>query len=273
MNKKLKIIFGLLFFVYFVVYLFSLMFLDKPNARAHEKVIVKIASPVQSLVHFTYDKVSSVFSHYIFLIHAAKENEDLKNQNGELRQKIVSIDELTQENERLRSLMKLDIPSKYSPIYAERVAFGSNEFERTVRINKGKDENVAVGMPVVSSQGVVGQVAEVFGGYSNVLLLTDKSSVIDVIVQRTRSRGTLRGFTQHQLTFEFFSIDEDLQVGDIVISSGLDGVYPEGLPVGIISASGKQGRKLFLTATVDPYVNFSKIEEVRVLAPKDKRDF
>ena len=128
-------------------------------------------------------------------------------------------------------------------------------------------------MPVVSPQGVVGQVAEVFADYANVLLLTDKSSVIDVIVQRTRSRGTLRGYTQHQLTFEFFSIDEDLQVGDIVISSGLDGVYPEGLPVGIISASGKQGRKLFLTATVDPYVNFSKIEEVRVLAPKDKRDF
>lgn len=249
------------------------MFLDKPHARMHEKVIVKIASPLQQVVHFTYDKFASIFSNYIFLINAAKENEELKNQNGELRQKMVMIDELHQENERLRILLKLEVPSKFTPIYAERIASSPNEFERTVRINKGKNENVAVGMPVVSPLGIVGQVAKVFADYSNVLLLTDKSSVIDVIVQRTRSRGILRGFTQHQLSFEFFSIDEDLQIGDIVVSSGLDGVYPEGLAVGVISASGKQGRKLFLSATVDPYVNFSKIEEVRVLAPKEKRDF
>ena len=80
--------------------------------------------------------------------------------------------------------------------------------------------------------------------------------------------GILKGFTQHQLSFEFFSVDEDLQVGDIVISSGLDEVYPEGIPVGVVSATTKQGRRLFLTATVDPYVNFSKLEEVRILAPK-----
>lgn len=273
MNKKLKIFLGLFFFSYFVVYLFSLMFLDKPHARMHERVIVKIASPVQYLVNFTYSKVSSVFSHYVFLVHAAKENEKLQSENGELRQKVVQLEEMAQENERLRAIIKLDIPSKFTAIYAERIAFGSNEFERTIRINKGKDENVEVGMPVVSALGVVGQVAEVFADYANVLLLTDKSSAIDVVVQRTRSRGILRGFTQHQLTFEFFSVDEDLQTGDIVISSGLDGVYPEGLPVGVISATGKQGRRLFLTATVDPYVNFSKIEELRVLAPREKREF
>lgn len=265
MNRRIKIILGLLFCIYFGVYLFSLAFTNKPHARAHEKVIVAIASPLQHLVQFTYEKIASVFSHYVFLIGTAKQNEILTAQNAELRQKTVQLDELMQENERLRGLLSLATPSKYASINAERIADGTNEFERTIRVNKGTDDGVTTGLPVVSAQGIVGQVAKVFADYSTILLLTDKSNAIDVIVQRTRSRGILKGFTQHQLSFEFLSVDEDLQVGDIIISSGLDGIYPEGLPVGTVSATGKQGRRLFLSATVDPYVNFSKIEEVRIL--------
>lgn len=273
MNKRLKIFFGLFFFIYFSVYLFSLTFTNKPAARAHERVIVAVASPLQKLVNFTYDKISSIFSDYIWLVGKAKENEELQKQLGNLRQRVVQMNEFSQENERLRGLLGLSTPSKYSPIFAERIAFGSNQFERSIRVNKGKNDNVVVGMPVVDAQGVVGQVAEVFDNYSNLILLTDKSSAIDVIVQRTRSRGILKGFTPHQLSFEFLSVDDDLQVGDVVISSGLDGVYPDGIPVGVVSATGKQGRRLFLTATIDPYVKFSKLEEVRILSPKEKRDF
>lgn len=273
MNKRFKIIFGLLFFSYFVVYLFSLTFTNKQSARFHETAIVAIAAPLQHLVGFTYEKISSGFSHYIFLIGASKENEELKAQIGELKQKLVNAVELTQENERLRLMLSLTNPPRNTAINAEKIAFGSNQFERTIRVNKGKDDNVDIGMPVINSLGLVGQVAEVFSDYSNVLLLTDKSSSVDVIVQRTRSRGTLKGFSPHQLSFEFLSVDEDLQVGDIMISSGLDGVYPEGIPVGTVSAAGKQGRRLFLSATVDPFVKFSKLEELRILAPRDKRNF
>jgi rod shape-determining protein MreC len=272
-NKRLKIFLGLFFFIYFSVYLFSLTFTNKPVARMHERAIVAIASPLQNLVNFTYEKIASTFSTYVLLVGKAKENESLYAQLGDLRKSVVQMNEFAQENERLRNLLALPTPSKYAPIYAERIAYGSNQFERTIRVNKGTKDNIEVGMPVVDSQGVVGQVAEVFDRYSNLLLLTDKSSSIDVIVQRTRSRGILKGFTPHQLSFEFLSVDEDLQVGDIVISSGLDGVYPDGIPIGTVSATGKQGRRLFLTATVDPYVKFAKLEEVRILSPKDKRNF
>lgn len=269
MNKKVKIILGFIFLVYFGIYIFSLTFSKKPQATGHERIIVAIASPLQHLVAFSYENISSVFSHYFFLIGAAKENEELKVQKEELLQKLIHDRELEQENERLRTLMQLPLQTKYQAIYADRIAFGSNEFERTIRINKGSKEGVAVGMPVVNSQGIVGQIGEIFPSYSNVLLLTDKSNAVDVIIQRTRARGVLRGFTQHQLSFEFLSVDEDLQVGDVVISSGLDGIYPEGIIIGSVSALSKQGRRLFLTATVDPYVNFSKVEEVRVMASKD----
>lgn len=261
---------GLLFFSYFAVYLFSLTFTDKPKAKIHEKVIVAIASPLQQLIDFAYEKISSTFSNYVFLVNASKENEVLKTQVGELKQKLVKSDELVLENERLRSLLGLTNPAHFTSINAEKIAFGSNQFERSIRINKGERDGVQVGMPVINAQGLVGQVVEIFAGYSNVLLLTDKSSFIDVIVQRTRARAILKGFSAHQLSFEFFSIDEDLQVGDVVISSGLDGIYPEGIAIGTISATGKQGRKLFLSATVDPFVKFSKIEELRVLVWKDR---
>lgn len=272
MNKRLKIILGLLFFIYFSVYLFSLTFTNKPSARIHERIVVVVTSPLQSIVSFTYEKISSIVSNYVLLVGKSKENEGLRVQVGELRQQVVQANEFSQENQRLREMLNLATPSKYWPIYAERVAFGSNQFERTIRVNKGKRDQVEIGMPAVNPQGVIGQVAEVFEGYANILLLTDKSSSIDVVVQRTRSRGILKGFTSHQLSFEFLSVDEDLQVGDIVISSGLDGVYPEGIPIGTVSATGKQGRRLFLTATVDPYVKFAKLEEVRILSSKEKRD-
>ena len=270
MNKKLKVILGLIFFIYFSVYLFSLTFSKKAHEpRIYERVIVGATSPIQHIVEFTYEKISSAVMHYILLVHTSERNESLQQENDELRQKLIHDTELEQENMRLRTLLQLPIIPKYKSIYAEKIAFGSNGFERTIRINKGTNDGADVGMSVVNAQGVVGQIAEVYSGYSNVLLLTDKSNAVDVIIQRTRSRGILKGLTQHQLSFEFLSVDEDLQVGDVVISSGLDGVYPEGMNVGTVSALAKQGRRLFLTATVDPSVNFSKIEEVRILAPKD----
>ncbi len=271
MNKKLKVILGLLLFLYFTTYLFSLAFSKKQHADFHERVIVAIASPMQRLVNFSYEQVSSIFSNYFMLVGTSKKNEILQKENEEFRQKLINANELEQENERLRALLQLPKASKYDAIHAERIAFATNEFERSITINKGADDQIRIGMPVVNSQGIVGQVAEVYKDYSNLLLLNDKSSAIDVIIQRTRSRGTLKGFTQHQLSFEFLSVDEDLQVGDVVISSGLDGVYPDSVPIGFVSALSKQGRRLFLSATVDPYVNFSKVEEVRVLASKDGR--
>lgn len=269
MNKKVKVILGVILLLYFGVYLFSLTFSKKTQANGHERVIVAIASPLQRSVAFIYEKISSTFSHYFFLVGAAKENDELRMQKEQLVQKLIHEHELEQENERLRQLLQLPMQQKYTAIYAERVAFGTNEFERIIRVNKGSDEGVKIGMPVVNSQGIVGQIGKVYGSYSDVLLLTDKSNAVDVIIQRTRARGILKGFTQHQLSFEFLSVDEDLEVGDIVISSGLDGVYPEGIVIGAVAALSKQGRRLFLTATVDPYVHFSKIEEVRILALKE----
>jgi rod shape-determining protein MreC len=268
-NRKLKVILGLLFFSYFAVYLFSLTFTKNTQTKFHEKAIVKVAAPLQYILTFSYDKISSVFSHYFYLVGASKENDRLLLENGELKQKVILLEELKLENERLRVQMELTTPPRYNAINAERIATSGDKFEKTIRINKGGDDHVAVRMPVINFQGVVGQVVEVFGGYSIVLLLADKSNGIDVIIQRTRSRGVLKGFSQHQMTFEFLSADEDLLVGDVVISSGLDGVYPAGMPVGVVSAVGNQGRRLFLSATVDPYVDFSRIEEVQVLSKKE----
>lgn len=265
MNKKLKVILGFFLFVYFAVYLFSLTFTKKPYARVHEKVIVAVASPLQTMITYTYEKISSTLGYYVFLVGTAKRNQNLEKENIRLQKELLHLKEVELENERLRKLASLPMPKKLSGILAERIAVGSNEFERSIRINKGFEHKVRVGMPVVDHHGVVGQIAEVFGNYATVLLLTDKSSAIDVIVQRTRARGILKGFTRDQLAFEFMAVDEDLQIGDVVISSGLDGVYPEGLMVGTVMALNKSGRRLFLTATIAPVVDFAKIEEVVLL--------
>jgi len=121
----------------------------------------------------------------------------------------------------------------------------------------------------VVPKGIAGQVTDVSANYSKVLLIIDHNSAVDALVQNDRARGIIQGDAAGQCLFKYVLRKHDIKIGDIVVSSGLDGVFPKGLAVGYVSAVVKPKSGIFQEVTVIPYVDFEKLEEVLiVLNPK-----
>ncbi|MGZ8478400.1 MAG: rod shape-determining protein MreC, partial [Candidatus Binatia bacterium] len=133
-------------------------------------------------------------------------------------------------------------------------------------LNKGSADGVRKGMAVVTPLGVIGKVVSVTGRTAKVLLLTDPNSGIDVLVQRTRSRGIVSGSLESGTVLKYVKRSEDVQEGDRLVTSGLDNVFPKGMLAGTVIKVRKQSRGLFQTVEVLPAVQASLVEEVLVVS-------
>ena len=138
-------------------------------------------------------------------------------------------------------------------------------FLRYVIINRGSNDGIRRGMPVVTNQGLVGRVDAVIGGASRVQLITDPSSLVNVYVQNSGADAALKGSISGELSLEMLSQDANVQAGDVVLTSGLGGEYPADLLIGQVSNVRKQESELFQQASVQPVVDFSKLEIVLVI--------
>ena len=148
---------------------------------------------------------------------------------------------------------------------------------RSLTIDQGSQHGLKPDQVVVSSGGVVGRVMRTGELSSQVLLVTDLNSSVDVVDARTRARGVLVGKKRDMglkrerwmTEAEYVSASEEIVAGDLLLTSGLDGVFPKGLPVGIVASVKKDASGLFWQAEVQPYVELNKLEDVLVLAPKE----
>jgi rod shape-determining protein MreC len=149
---------------------------------------------------------------------------------------------------------------------AELVGLDVSAWFRSALIDHGRSSGVRAGMPVVSAEGygLVGLVTTTSRGAAKIMLLLDRQSAIDGIVQRSRARGVVRG-GKDALEFEFEARGGDVQIGDAIITSGLGGVYPKGFRIGEVVAVSDPGSKLLQTATVQPAVDFGRLEQVYVM--------
>jgi rod shape-determining protein MreC len=136
---------------------------------------------------------------------------------------------------------------------------------KTIVINKGTRDGVAKGMAVVATDGLVGHVVKAFDGSAMVLLVIDPTSAVDALVQRSRFRGIVEGESTARCRFKYLVRKADVKRGDVVISSGLDGVFPKGLPVGTVADVFETHTGLFQEAKIQPFVNFTRLEEVLVV--------
>ena len=134
----------------------------------------------------------------------------------------------------------------------------------TVTINKGSDDQIQKDMPVITAAGVVGRVQATLSGTAKVFLLTDPGSTVAVMVQRNREEGLLEGKLVN-CTLKYVSYYADIQEGDLLVTSGIDGIYPKGLAVGTVAKVVKREAATFQTVVVEPLVPFSRLEEALVL--------
>lgn len=226
---------------------------------------LSFVAPFQELVTRSARFTRDLWEHYFFLVSTARENEILKKMLNESIGKNNQWQELELANTRLRNLLNFQIEPANPVVAAEVIGKDPSGWFKTVVIDKGKAEGLQKGLPVVLPEGVVGQVIEASSHYSKVMLIIDRNSAVDALVQRSRARGIIKGASADQCRFEFVLRKHDVQIGDTVIASGLDGVYPKGLRIGQVADLSERQSDIFYDITVAPFVDYEKLEEVLVI--------
>lgn len=211
---------------------------------------------------------SGVWNHYIDLTHVSEENTRLAKEISVMKSQMLDYDEKQTEIGRLRSLLGFAQHFQGTHIIAEIVGSQIYPSFKTMRISKGKQDGVGVGMPVVTAEGVVGRVIRSGQKFSDVHLLVDTNFNIDVLVQRTRIRGVLKG-SDNDCVLKL-NRRVEVRIGDTLVTSGIIGGFSKGLPIGKVVRIAYESDHISQTITVEPWVNFNRIEEVIVLENHDK---
>lgn len=224
-----------------------------------------VIGPLQQGAHRLASRFSSIWQTYFLSVREAREAEELREALALARQKESYYEEVALANDRLRQFLNFAESDMGSVLVAEVIGKDPSPWYKSFVVNRGETDGVRMGLPVVAPDGVVGQIIEVTGGYSRVLLITDRMSGVDALVQRTRSRGVVNGEGGPVCSFSYVLRLHDIQKDDVIVSSGLDGVYPKGLRVGVVESLGQGNDGLFQNIGVRPFVNFDRIEEVMIL--------
>lgn len=253
---------GLLLLAALLWYSVSLRQQDQTNFL--ESLVLRATGPVQAGFDRVIKGAADVWGHYLYLVHAADDNRRLHEENRALRAQLTESDEIRLENARLRLLLEFKEAQELDTLPARVIAEDASSWFRTVMIDKGSEHGVSEGMPVVVAEGVVGRVVRSSPRYARVLLITDASSAVASLLQDNRARGICRGQGE-QLVFDFVLRQEEVAVGDRVVTSGMGGVFPKGLVIGHVKSVDLQEFGLFQAIEVTPAVDFSHLEEVLVL--------
>jgi rod shape-determining protein MreC len=236
------------------------------------RIAVSVIAPFQKASSKSILFLRDIWYHYFFLVHAAEENDALKKVLDKSFEKNVRYREITLSNSRLRSLLNFEKTMTDPVLSAEVIGKDPSPWFKTVLIDKGKHDGVERGMAVVVPKGIAGQITEVSSHYSKVLLIIDPNSAVDALVQSDRARGIIKGDAAGELSFKYVLRKHDIAIGELVVSSGLDGVFPKGLAVGQVSGVFKPKAGIFQEVTVTPYVDFEKLEEVLVVLNPKKQN-
>ncbi len=235
-----------------------------------DRMLLEATAPVQDAARSLAAVSSRWFAHYLWLVEVAEDNDRLRAENARLRAERRSLRLEAKENVRLRKLLGLRDKLRGETLAALVVAKELAPFPRVVRIrlDRGERDRIRPGMPVVSAEGLVGQVRRTWGGHSDVLLLVDRSSKIDVVLPRSGARGILRGTGEHDryaCRIEYMRRDDEVAVGDEVYTSGLGKLFPPGILVGRVVGVRRKEYGLYQQVEVEPAVDLSALQEVLVL--------
>lgn len=242
-------------------YSFHLRHKDTPSTL--ERHLLTLVYPLQKSVILTTDGVAAIWANLFGSSDA--ETERLRSENAQLKEQLVDHKELQQENERLRKLISFSAQRDEKMVTAQVIGVDATSWFRSITIDRGSSDLIREGMAVVSAYGVVGRVVTCTPHSSRVLLLVDASSKLSTLIERTRARAICRG-DGDSMNLDYLPLTDDVQVGDLLVTSGLGGGFPKGLIVGAVSRVDKRGYGMFQTVKVEPAVDFEHLEEVLVIS-------
>lgn len=226
--------------------------------------ILDLAVPVQKMVALPVDLVRDTWGHYVDLVGVNETNDVLRRRIAELEDDNLQLREALVASGRLERIAKMREQYEIPMLPAELVGVDVSPWFHSVLLDQGRADGVRSGMPVISDRALAGLVTATSSNAARTMLLLDRQSAVDGTVQRSRTRGIVRGVGD-MLEFEFVARGSDVRAGDVVITSGLDGVYPKGLMIGQVREVPDAGSRLLATAVVEPAVDFGRLEQVFVM--------
>jgi rod shape-determining protein MreC len=228
------------------------------------RLFLELVAPLQRATTAVGQAFTASWQEMALLFRARDENVALRARVRQLQQDLDRLGEVQLENERLRRLLDFRGTLRGKILTARVIGRDATGRPRTLVIDRGERDGVSKGAAVLAPEGVVGHVFLVSRRAARVLLINDQSSGVDALVQRTRARGIVQGTEDGRCILKYAKRTEDVQVGDAVVTSGLEGIFPKGLPVGMVTAVDRAGQGLFQSPEVEPSVAFDELEEVLV---------
>lgn len=212
---------------------------------------------------------------YLDLINIKKQSEALQSHNNELQARLEKMNELLIENDRLRGLLTFKDQTKMNLMAAEVIGRDLVIDHSTITINKGTNDGLKAGQAVITTGGVLGYIFKPEPFTAHVMLITDRYAVVDGIVQRTRAHGIVEGKSQYgsTLSLKYVEKTEDVKEGDLVVTGGLDNIFPKGFPVAIVESVEKKTFSVSLKVDLRPVVDPYKVEEVFIVLQAANEDF
>ena len=244
---------------------YALNLRNMEHANPLERSVMSLTAPVAGGAAAATGTIGRLWSDYVDLINVRQENVALRKSVQQLNERIIAGNEAVLANARLKALLDLKGTLTARSIAVSVIGEDSSAWFKTLVIDRGSSDGLMEGLPVLAASGVVGRLVKVAPNSSRVLLLTDHASAISAIVQRSRARGIVRGAGGGRCSMEFTVKDDDVKVGDLVLTSGVGGVFPKGVPIGEVTMVKKGEYGVFQTIEVRPAVNIPNLEEMLVL--------
>lgn len=241
-----------------------------------DRVILQISAPVQWVAAAMARGASDVWDRYVYLVDTRTENNRLRRENSRLRDENRRYRDVAEESRRLQKMLGFRETFRGELISARVIAKDTNRFFRVVRLRIDRNETeVRPGMPVLTYNGLVGHISRTWGRFSDVRLIIDPASSVDVVVQRTSSRGTLHGtgdLNSYTCNIEYLRRTDEIRVGDLVFTSGAGRRFPEGILVGRLTKITRRNFGLYQQVEVTPAVDISRLGEVFVHVTPPRAD-
>lgn len=225
----------------------------------------EIAGPALRALNAPTKLVRYLFDTYVNLVDTKKESRELRKRLDALELDNQKIPMLDKENKRLKSILNLMDHSPNTMMAARVVGEDVKNWFKCIIVDKGKDAGVKEKMPVITPRGLVGQAVEVGKWHSKIMIINDTNSSVDVYADGKDTRGVLEGTGQTTLKLKYILKNDDLAIGDKLVTSGKDGIYPKGLPAGIVITINRNKSGIFADIDVMPFTNFKRLDEVLIV--------
>ena len=243
---------------------------DIESSRLIRVWAVGAVSPLEKALVWVQTSTSNLWHNYLYLRGVRAENRELKRQIEEMRVQQVRISQDAEQARRLQALLAFKEQFISKTLAAQVIGSTGSEQSRAIYLDKGEKDGIKPDMAVITADGIVGKVLHVYRSTSLVLLISDQTSGVGAILEKSRINGILRGLPSGEVALDRVLSDEQVPTGELALTSGGDRIFPKGLPIGRVSKVSA-GSDFFLNIRVKPTANLSKLEEVLIVTKVDER--